>query len=137
MVVKRILCPDRLRRVPQQFSWVDQRLVRDNHICGLSNESLGLYLFLVTVSDAEGLSYYSDTAITRYLNLDTLILGQVRFELCRAGLIAYSCPLYQVLSLQKVPGALPAAPCEQPRPHSNGEVNSLGQVLRQMLGGGQ
>ncbi len=26
---KRVLRPDRLRRVPPQFSWIDQRLVRD------------------------------------------------------------------------------------------------------------
>jgi hypothetical protein len=42
MVVKRILCPDRLRRVPKQFSWVDLCLVRDKHICGLSHTSLAL-----------------------------------------------------------------------------------------------
>ena len=28
---KRLLVPSRVRRVPRQFSWVDQRLVRDNH----------------------------------------------------------------------------------------------------------
>jgi hypothetical protein len=27
---KKILRPERLRQVPAQFSWVDQRLVRDN-----------------------------------------------------------------------------------------------------------
>ena len=36
MIVKRLLCPERVRRVPEQFSWVDHRLVRDKHIgrCG-------------------------------------------------------------------------------------------------------
>jgi hypothetical protein len=29
---KRILCPERLRRVPKAFSWIDHRLVRDGHI---------------------------------------------------------------------------------------------------------
>jgi hypothetical protein len=28
-VIKRVLCPQRLRRVPEQFSWIDHRLVRD------------------------------------------------------------------------------------------------------------
>jgi hypothetical protein len=32
MITKRLLCPDRLRRVPPQFSWIDQRLVRDGHL---------------------------------------------------------------------------------------------------------
>jgi hypothetical protein len=30
MMNKKILRPDRLRQMPAQFSWVDQRLVRDN-----------------------------------------------------------------------------------------------------------
>ena len=56
---KRVLCPQRLRKVPRAFSWIDHRLVRDGHISRCSHEALALYLFLVTVADAEGLSYYS------------------------------------------------------------------------------
>lgn len=137
MVAKRILCPDRLRRVPRQFSWVDHRLVRDKHTCGLSHQSLALYLFLVVVSDADGVSYYSDAAIERYLNQGSIMTAQARRELCGAGLIAYSRPLYQVLSLEKVSAALPAAPCESPRSRSSSEAVSLGEVLRQALGGAQ
>jgi len=133
MVAKRILCPDRLRRVPRQFSWVDHRLVRDKRISGLSHQSLALYLLLVTVSDADGLSYYSDAAIGRYLNMDSVTISQARRELCGAGLIAYSRPLYQVLSLEKVS----AAPCESPQPRGSSEAVSLGEVLRQALGGEQ
>ena len=29
MKTKRLLCPQRLRTVPHQFSWIDQRLVRE------------------------------------------------------------------------------------------------------------
>lgn len=136
MVVKRILCPERLRRVPKQFSWVDHRLVRDKHICGLSHASLALYLFLVTVSDADGLSYYSDAAMDRYLDLDASRLDQARRALCRVGLVAYRRPLYQVLSLKKSSSALPATPCEVPRHHRRGgEAVSIGQLLRPVLGG--
>ena len=137
MVTKRILCPERLRRVPRQFSWVDHRLVRDKHIRGLSHESLALYLFLVTVSDVDGLSYYSDAAIERYLNLDRFMAGQTRVELCGAGLIAYCRPLYQVLSLEKSSATLPAALCEHHRLRGSGEPVSLGDVLRQAIGGTQ
>ena len=137
MVVKRVLCPQRLRRIPKQFSWVDHCLVRDKHICGLSHESLALYLFLVTVGDAEGLSFYSDGAIQRYLNLDVRMVDRARNDLCDAGLIAYSSPLYQVLSLQKPSDRLAAAPCEHPRPRSGGEALSIGQILREAMGGVQ
>ncbi len=32
MTAKRVLVAQRLRRIPAQFSWLDQRLVRDRHI---------------------------------------------------------------------------------------------------------
>ena len=68
-VIKRVLCRERLRQVPLQFSWIDHRLVRDRHICRCSAEALALYLFLVTVADGKGLSYYSDQTISRLLPL--------------------------------------------------------------------
>ena len=40
--------------MPRQFSWIDQRLVRDRHIQGRSPRALALYLFLCTVADAQG-----------------------------------------------------------------------------------
>ncbi len=67
MKTKPILCPQRLRHVPRQFSWIDQRLVRDRHIQGRLPEALALYLFLCTVADAQGASYYSDASAGRLL----------------------------------------------------------------------
>jgi hypothetical protein len=49
------LCPDRIRTIPEQFSWVDHRLVRDRHVESLSHEACALYLFLVTVADCQDL----------------------------------------------------------------------------------
>jgi len=73
---------------PPQFSWIDHRLVRDKHIAGRSVEALALYLFLVTVADGQGLSYYSDAGIGRLLPLDGPALARARQELIRARLIA-------------------------------------------------
>ena len=97
MKTKRLLCPKRLRRVPHQFSWIDQRLVRDGHIsrCG-GPHALALYLLLVTVGDSQGLSYYSDKTAARLLGLSQAELRQARSHLLGAGLIAYQDPLYQV-----------------------------------------
>jgi hypothetical protein len=134
MLRKRILCPERLRRVPEQFSWVDHRLVRDGRIRGLSHGSLALYLFLVTVGDADGLSFYADTTIGSMLALDSTELDRCRRELCRAGLAAYSRPFYQVLSLDQGGPAL----CEYPHPSPRrlrGDPVPLNQVLRTVLGG--
>lgn len=104
MVVKRLLCPERVRKLPPRFSWVDQRLVRDRHIERCDAPAAALYLMLVTVGDAQGLSYYSDAALSRCLSMDSLRLVQARAELIRAGLIAYDRPLYQVLGLDPPAG---------------------------------
>lgn len=99
MPIKRVIDPERLRKVPAQFSWVDQRLVRERHIERCDAYAAALYLFLVTVADAQGLSYYSEASLTRRLSMDASGLSQARSSLERAGLIAYDKPLYQVLAL--------------------------------------
>lgn len=131
---KHVLCPQRLRRVPRQFSWIDQRLVRDGHIGHCGSEALALYLFLVTVADAEGLSYYSDATAGRLLGMDSSTLCRARRELAVAGLIAYQSPLYQVLSLDDPGAGFPAVRGEQPR-HGSGQAVSIGEVLRRAIGG--
>jgi len=123
-VVKRVLCRERLRRVPPGFSWIDHRLVRDKYISRCSADALALYLFLVTVGDAEGLSYYSDDSITRLLPLDAVALSRARQELIAAQLIAYQKPLYQVLALGACPGA-------RSRP-TVAEPLAIGQILSAM-----
>ncbi len=68
MSIKRVLCPAQVRRIPPKFSWIDQRLVRHRFIGSCGTEALALYLFLVTVADAQGLSYYSDRSILSRLS---------------------------------------------------------------------
>jgi hypothetical protein len=98
-----------LRRVPQQFSWVDQRLVRERYIDQLSSHACALYLFLVTVADAQGLSYYAESSLCQRLSLTSTDLHQARQVLITRGLVAYRHPLYQVLALDATPrGATPS-----------------------------
>ena len=100
---KHLLDPARLRKIPPQFSWIDQRLVRERHIERLSHAAGALYLFLLTVADASGLSFYSERSIGRYLAMTAERLDDARKELLHAELIAYRDPLYQVLSLDGLP----------------------------------
>ena len=95
---KRVLNPERLRQVPEHFSWLDHRLVRDHYIEKADACAWALYLFLVTVADAHGLSYYSDASLCRRLRLDPDRLARTRRDLIQLDLIAYDPPLYQVLS---------------------------------------
>jgi hypothetical protein len=92
-----------LRHVPRQFSWVDQRLVRERYIDRLSHEACALYLFLITVADAQGLSYYADRTLSQRLSMSLAQLGQARHTLITHHLLAYRRPLYQVLALETRP----------------------------------
>ena len=130
MITKRVLCPERLRHVPQRFSWIDQRLVRDGHIAQCGPQALALYLLLVTVADARGLSYYSDKTAARLLSLNEVQLREARCSLLAAGLIAYESPLYQVLSLEPIlAGEPPVA--------RTGQTLPISAILRQMLETGE
>jgi hypothetical protein len=131
MIAKHLLRPDRQRQIPPSFSWVDHRLIRHAHLGRCDHSAWALYLFLVSVGDVQGLSYYSDAAIGRHLKMDPLQLGAARQQLERADLIAYRKPLYQVLALPE-PCPKPTGPTE-PRA---GQTQSAGDVLRRALAGG-
>jgi hypothetical protein len=129
MIQKRPIRPERLRQVPPRFSWVDHRLVREGYLDRCDCTALALYLFLVTVSDAQGLSFYSDASLCRRLQIDPLQLVAARAQLEKADLIAYRKPLYQVLSL---PPVATATPDTEPRA---GQTLSVAEVLRRLAQG--
>lgn len=130
-IKKRILCPERLRCIPGQFSWIDQRLVRERYLQQCDHPALALYLVLVTVADAEGLSYYSERSLQRMLKMEPAQLLSARQQLCQAGLIVFENPLYQVLSLDPPEGAAgpPTARAAQPL--------AAADILRRIMGGVQ
>ena len=102
-IEKRILDAGRVRRIPPSFSWIDRRFVSEEWIDRLERDQILLYLFLVTVADRLGLSYYSDQRIALTLKIPVDGLERARDELVRHGLIAFEAPLYQVLSLATPP----------------------------------
>lgn len=127
-IKKQILCPERLRRIPGQFSWIDQRLVRDRYLQHCDHGALALYLVLATVADAEGLSYYSDATLERMLNMEHAQLLGARHQLCQAGMLVYDKPLYQILSLEASGGIKPAAV-------RSGQPMPVADILRRIAGG--
>lgn len=126
MKIKQVIHPDRIRKIPKQFSWIDGRLVREGYLDKCKHPDASLYLFLITVSDAKGLSYYSDNSICKRLSMDRCLLSESRLRLIQLGLIAYRSPLYQVLDL---------APYEKkvPRYRPDDSMQSVGQVLKQIM----
>jgi hypothetical protein len=132
--VKRVLRPERLRLVPKQFSWVDQALVQHGLIDRLDAQACSLYLFLVTVADAEGLSYYGGATLAKRLHLSEQELQGARAQLIDRDLIAYHAPLYQVLSLgssppHKPPGKAASANANPPTRPADAAALSPAQLI--------
>lgn len=117
MIVKKPILNKRVRKVPQSFSWIDHRLVRDRHIELCSHAQAALYLFLACVSDDKGLSFYGDQSIMVRLSMDQQVLNTARSGLIKNSLIAWQKPVYQVLSL------------EPQAPDRTGLLISLGDIL--------
>ena len=128
MTHKKLLRPERQRQIPPHFSWVDHRLIRQHRLRECDHSAWALYLFLVSVGDVQGLSYYSDASLTRALKVDPLKLSAARRQLIDADLIAYQKPLYQVLDLAEKS----LAPSQQ---STEGPARSVADILRQVLGG--
>ena len=132
--------PDRIRSIPEQFSWVDHRLVRDRHIGLLSHEAAALYLFLITVADCQGLSYYADASLCERLVMDAPTLVCARACLLKSRLVAYKKPLYQVLALSDIlqPPKRIRVPGEMTYPVKTGDdvgTLAIDKILASLAGG--
>ena len=134
-VIKRLLRPQRLRQVPEQFSWIDHALVQRHLIDRLDARAAALYLFLVTVADAQGLSYYGSSSLMQRLHLSTEQLGAARQQLIDLELVAFEAPLYQVLAIAGT-AAAPRKALTSPTPATaSAALDTGGPVsLTQLLG---
>jgi hypothetical protein len=101
IMIKQILVPDRVRRLPSSdWSWIDRRFLRD-FSSKLGGDAVFLYFFLTAVADKNGLSYYSDNALALRLRTTERVIVKAREDLLEFDLIAYQAPVVQVLSLPK------------------------------------
>lgn len=105
MRMKRVICPERVRRIEGSFGWVDHRFITGGFLKDLTCVEILLYFFLAVVSDRNGVSFYHDDRIASLLKIDLPSLGRAREGLIGRSLIAYEIPLYQVLSLPPEPVA--------------------------------
>jgi hypothetical protein len=105
MLDKRLLDPNRIRKIQGSFSWVDHRFITGGFLVDLSTIEILLYLFLVAVCDRNGISFYHQDKIASLLKIDLASLGKAREGLIHRFLLAYEPPLYQILSLPARPVA--------------------------------
>lgn len=117
--------PSRVRSLPKSYSWLDHRLVHEGYLKKLSCEAATLYLFLLTVGDRFGMSYYSERAICKRLNVGKVYAA--RDELIAADLLAYAKPIYQVLSLPEKVSSYRSKTevCENEVPATGEEISEL------------
>ena len=64
MIIKKVLYPDRLRKITGSFAFIEHRFLGAGFWNALSHHELLLYLLLVVVADRNGLSYYSYSRAT-------------------------------------------------------------------------
>ena len=120
MIKKKILVPNRVRRIDGGFSFIPHRFLIDGFLGSLDQEELLLYFFLILVSDRHGLSFYAYDAICSLLGLSVDQYIEARDGLINKDLIAFDGTLYQVLALpskptQGAPADFPASSDQQGR----------------------
>ena len=77
--------PQRILTMPRQFGPLDRRLVYEKHIRFMTPEQIALYAFLVCVSDAQGLSFYSEERTCTELSMSLNALWDARDGLMEIG----------------------------------------------------
>lgn len=130
---RRVLRPDSIRRLEKPFGWIPLRLVTSGLLARLHPDEKLLYLFLSTVADKYGVSFYGDRRLERELGIDSARIAEARHGLMRRQLIVVS-----GLTVQLLP--LPALPIQPPplRPtptRSSRQLQPIGKILDRLLPG--
>jgi len=135
MITKRVLNPDRIRKVGKGFSFIPHRFLTGGFLSSLNPHELLLYFFLVLSGDRNGLSFYSYDKICSLLQMSLDQYIQARDGLMENDLIAFDGTIYQVLSLPKQPVKKSALSSLQ-SPMQTTSTQQLGQILKAALKGG-
>lgn len=128
MIRKRILNPDRIRKIKGGFSFVPHRFLTGGFLAALDPSQALLYLFLVLAADRNGLSFYGYDAICNLLKLPLEQYIQARDGLIAKDLIAFDGTIFQVLELPAV------APCARdPQAAARSRLASLTrQIIKEV-----
>ena len=129
MVTKKIINPNRIRRIDGGFSFIPHRFLADGFLSSLNQKELLLYFFLILASDRYGLSFYSYDVICSFLELSPDEYIEARDGLIRKNLIAFDGTLFQVLDLPKSPVKTP--PMKSVHASVGGRRRSVIQALIQ------
>jgi hypothetical protein len=110
MIQKKLLRPERVRKIQGSFAAIDHRFLRDGFWTDLRHHELLLYVLLVLVADRNGLSYYSYDKLCSLLRCTVDDYIEARDALIDLDLLAFDGTLFQVLSLPNERRKRPAVP---------------------------
>ena len=99
MIEKKLLNPERVRRINGGFCFIPHRFLGDGFLASLGRGELLLYLFLVLASDRLGLSFYGYDSICTLLEMSLDEYVEARNGLMEKDLIAFDGTVFQVLEL--------------------------------------
>jgi hypothetical protein len=135
MVVKQMLCPQRIRKITGSFAFIEHRFLQRGYWGRLSHHELLLDVFLVLAADRLGMSYYSYDWIISLLRLSVDEYIEARDRLIQADLIAFNGQLFQVLSLpEKLPPASSPGPLKSPEDMERFDPATIGRYLKAQFG---
>ena len=103
MITKKVLNPNRIRRIDGGFSFIPHRFLTDGFLAALDQQEILVYFLLVLAADRNGLSFYAYDAICSFLGLSADEYIEARDSLMEKDLIAYDSTIFQVLDLPKTP----------------------------------
>ena len=99
MIEKRILCPERIRKIGGNFAFIEHRFLRDGFFADLGHHELLLYTFLALAADRHGISFYGYDRICSLLRFTVEDYIEARNQLIEKDLLAFDGTLFQLLSL--------------------------------------
>ena len=136
MIEKKILEPNRIRRIEGGFSFIPHRFLTDGFLASQNQKELLLYFFLTLASDRYGLSFYSYDVICSYLEFCVDDYVEARDGLIEKDLIAFDGTLFQVLDLPESPVQAPAMKVV-PASTGTGHRSEIQALIQQSLWGAE
>ncbi len=101
MIQKKILVPERVRKINGSFAFIEHRFLHSGFFSSLNRDERSLYLFLLLAADQFGLSYYSFDRICKFCAMFDNEYIDARNSLIDKDQIAFDGYFFQVLSLPK------------------------------------
>ncbi len=135
MIQKKIINPQRIRRIDGGFSFIPHRFLTEGFLASLGQKELLLYLFLILAADRYGLSFYSYDRIGSFLHISVDEYVAARDSLINKNLIAFDGTLFQVLDLPATPSKLttpkPLHNCQREKaPLGIDQMQSIKDILK-------